>query len=250
MNEKRKNERYEAPEVPVKVRFSFSGKIVEARAKVKDISKGGVYLAMEGVMFQGTKCELIFEDLSVPCVVTDNKKQQKGCGLKIISEDEAKGDFEMYVEILRLKSNALDKCPEQKIEKTIFQNIRKKTILFIASDNYGFGPYLDNQKIDANFDFLKCETESEAKEALKSEEIVLIVIASKLTPSASGIRFLENLKSDGHDLTGIPVIFVGVPLGQHEINMAIDMGITFEHLEREQANPVGLRAKINKLLHS
>jgi hypothetical protein len=250
MSEKRKSERYKASEVPVKVSFSFSGKKVEARAKIKDISKGGVYLDVEGVLLKGTKCELIFEGVSVDCIVTDNKKQQKGCGLKVISEGEAKGNFDMFVDIFRLKSGALEEGPKPKMEKSASQIIRKKTILFISSENFGFGAYVENQRVDANLAFLKCETESAVKEALKSGEIILIVIASKLTPSVSGLKFLEYLKNDGHDLMNVPVIFVGVPLSQHDRETAVSMGIKFKCLEGGQANPAGLRAKINKLLYS
>jgi hypothetical protein len=248
MSEKRKSERYMAPDVPVKVSFSFSGKKMETRAKVQDVSQGGVYLTMEGVLLKGTECELFFEGLSVACVVTENKKKQKGCGLKVISEGLAKSNFEMFVDIMRLKSHEPEKDLKQKTEKSIGQNVRKRTVLFISAEDFGFGVYLDSQKIDATLDFLKCKTESEAKEALKSGEVVLIVIASMLTPSVSGIRFLENIKSDGHDLTHIPVIFVGVPLSQKARDTAMDMGITFEYLDRGQANPAGLRSKINKLL--
>jgi hypothetical protein len=248
MSEKRQSERYKAPEVPIKVSFSFSGKKMEARAKVQNVSQGGVYLTMEGVLLKGTECELFFEGLSVACVVTENKKQQKGCGLKVISEGVAKSNFEMFVDIMRLKSDASKQGTKQKTGKPLLQNLRKKTVLFISSENFGFDAYLDTRKIDANFDFLKCQSESEAREALKSGEIVLIVIASMLTPSISGIRFLENIKSDGYDLTDIPIIFVGVPLNQHARDAALDMGITFDHLERGQANPAGLRSKINKLL--
>jgi|WetSurMetagenome_2_1015567.scaffolds.fasta_scaffold13315_6 hypothetical protein len=250
MNEKRKSERYDTPEIPVKISFYFSGKKIEAKAKVKDISQGGVFITLDGALFKGTKVELIFEGLPVACVVTDNKKQQKGCGLKVISEGQAKSNYEMFVEIIRQKSNERVKSPEQKIEKSAPQNVRKKTILFIASEPFGFGDFLDNQKVDANFDLLKCETESKAKEALKSGEVVLILIASMLTPSASGIKFLENLIRDGHDLTNIPVIFIGSPLCQHERDTVMYMGINFEYLERGQANPAGLRPKLNKLLRS
>gem|GEM_PF-6381021 len=249
MKEKRKNERYKAADIPVRVSFSFSGRKVETRAKMKDISKGGVFLTLDGVLLKGTKCELVIEDRPVTCVVTDNKKQQKGCGLEIISEGQAKTNFEMFVDILRLEANASEREQKQKEGKAGFLNVRKKTILYIASENYGFEAYVTKGKFDAIYDFLKCESENAARAALKSGEIVLIVIDTKPAPSLSGVRLLESLKRDGYDVTHFPVIFVGAPLSQHERDSVVYMGIRFEYLETEQANPTGLRPKVNRLLH-
>jgi hypothetical protein len=249
MDEKRKNNRYKTPDIPVKVRFSFSGKVMETGAKVKDISKGGVFLSLDGMLLKGTKCELVFKDMPVSCVVTETKKQQRGCGLKIVSEGKTKGDFEMFVDILRREADSPELREEQKPAKAPAVNIRKKSILYIASEDYGFGTYVSNRKLDAIYDFVKLTTESEARAALLTGNIVLIVIDTRPTPSLGGIRLLENLKKSGLDLTNIPIIFVGTPLSQQEIDSAEYMGITFERLDAGQANPAGLRSKINKLLY-